>query len=48
LFHIFCSSKEDIEVALNGLYECKEILKNGEFDVVILDESKYSSILQTI
>ncbi len=31
--------KEDIEVALNGLYECEKILKNGEFDVVILDEA---------
>ena len=31
--------KEDIEVAIRGLYECEIILKNGEFDVVILDEA---------
>ncbi len=31
--------KEDIEAALNGLAECEKKLKNGEFDIVILDEA---------
>ncbi len=31
--------KEDIDAALKGLAECEKILKNGEFDIVILDEA---------
>jgi cob(I)alamin adenosyltransferase len=31
-------TKEDIEAAKKGLKICGEILKNGEYDIVILDE----------
>lgn len=31
-------TEEDVKLARNGLESCKEILKSGEYDIVVLDE----------
>lgn len=41
-------SKEDFEAARAGLAKCKEVLKSGEYDVVVLDEINIAMFFKLI